>query len=104
MLIAADFGELNPPAVLVFTNNQQRSCASVAIIDDDIVEGSETFGVSLSSTNFQVDILSSNAPVSIADNEGKITRIKFDVKSHLLYHAYRGSVRIHTKHVHWFGG
>ena len=80
MLIAVDFGELNPPAALVFTDNQQRTCANITIIDDNIVEGPETFSVTLSSTNFQVDVLSSNVPVFIADNEGKITRIKFDVK------------------------
>ena len=72
IVIAADFGELNPPAVLTFTSTQQRICTIVAIIDDNLNEDTETFTLTLSSTNFQVNILTSSALVIIADNEGKI--------------------------------
>ena len=72
MLTVADFGVVNPPAVLIFTSTQQRTCASVTIIDDNLNEGTETFTLTLSSTNFQVNILTSSALVIIADNEGKI--------------------------------
>ena len=71
-MTTADFGELNPPAILTFTNTQQRICTIVAIIDDSIIEGSETFTVTLSATNFQVNILTSSSLVIIADNEGKV--------------------------------
>ena len=71
-LTAADFGELNPPADFSFTSTQQRICANIAIIDDNIIEPLESFTVTLSSTNFQVNILIRNALVSIVDNEGKI--------------------------------
>ena len=71
-MTTADFGELNPPAVLTFTSTQQRICTIVAIIDDNLNEGTETFTLTLSSTNFQVNILTSSALVIIADNEGKI--------------------------------
>ena len=71
-MTTADFGELNPPAVLIFTSTQQRICTIIAIIDDSIIEGSETFTVTLSATNFQVNILTSSSLVIIADNEGKI--------------------------------
>ena len=69
-LTAADFGELNPPAVLTFTSIQQRACANVVIIDDNIVDPLEFFFVTLSSTNFQVNVLVRNALVIIADNDG----------------------------------
>jgi hypothetical protein len=75
-LTAADFGELNPPAVLTFTNTQQRTCVNVLIVDDDVVEPLETFTVTLSSTNFQVNILTRNALVNITDNDGKLIIIK----------------------------
>ena len=69
-LTAADFGEFNPPAVLTFTSTQQRACANIVIIDDNIIEQLEFFTVTLSSTNFQVNILIRNALVIIADNDG----------------------------------
>ena len=76
---AADFGELNPPAVLTFTSTQFRDCANIAIVDDNLIEGPETFNVILSSNNFQVNILSSTALVIIADNDSKITNILIQV-------------------------
>ena len=69
-LTAADFGELNPPAVLTFMSTQQRACTNVVIIDDNIVDLLESFTVTLSSTNFQVNIVIRNALVIIADNDG----------------------------------
>ena len=69
-LTAADFGELSPPAVLTFTSTQQRACANVVIINDNSIEQLEFFTVTLSSTNFQVNILIRNALVIIADNDG----------------------------------
>ena len=73
LLTAADFGELNPPATLTFTSTQSRDCANIGIIDDNLIESTESFTVTLSSTNFQVNILNSNALVFIADNDSKIT-------------------------------
>ena len=69
-LTAADFGELSPPAILTFTSTQQRACANVVIIDDNIVDPLEFFTVTLSSTNFQVNVLIRNALVIITDNDG----------------------------------
>jgi hypothetical protein len=85
-LTAADFGELNPPAVLTFTSTQQRSCVNVVIIDDDVVEPLESFTVTLSSTNFQVNILIRNALVNITDNDGKLM-ITIIIKDNLYYNT-----------------
>ena len=73
LLTAADFVELNPSAGLTFTSTQWRICANIAIIDDDIIEPLESFTVTLTSTDFQVNILIRNALVFTADNDGKIT-------------------------------
>ena len=73
LLTIVDYGEINPPAVLNFTNTQQRSCTNIEIIDDTIVEPLESFTVTLMSTHFQVNTLIRNALVFIADNDGKIT-------------------------------
>ena len=73
LLTAADFVELNPPAGLTFTSIQRRICVNIAIIDDDITEPLESFTVTLTSPDFQVNILIRNALVFIADNDGKIT-------------------------------
>ena len=74
LLTAADFEELNPPAVLTFTSTQLRDCTNIAIVDDILIEQTETFTVTLSSTNFQVNILNSNALVIIDDNDGKMSQ------------------------------
>ena len=73
LLTAADFVKHNPPADLTFTSTQWRICANIAIIDDDIIEPLESFTVTLTSPDFQVNILICSALVFIADNDGKIT-------------------------------
>ena len=72
--IADDFGDLNPPAVLVFTSVQVVSCADISIVDDNLIEPTEFFSVTLGSNEVQV-ITDSNldtAQVFIADNDGEL--------------------------------
>ena len=91
--ISADFGELNPPAVLSFTNTQSRDCANIQIVDDNIIETLESFNVILSSDNFQVNIINNIAPVFITDNDGKIianTMLILNIMT--LCFAYSGSL------------
>lgn len=47
------------------------SCTDITTINDDIYEENETFFVSLSSTNEDIDISLSTATVQIMDNDGK---------------------------------
>ena len=81
---AADFGELNPPAVFTFTSSQSVDCTQITIVNDNIVETDEFFSVSLDSTNPQVVIGLSTASVFIADDDGKMN--KWDMCSNM--HAF----------------
>ena len=74
MLIAADYGELDPPQTLTFTSAQMVDCVNIQIIDDNLVEGGvdEFFTVNLGSNDFQV-VVDTNldaATVFIEDNDG----------------------------------
>ena len=85
---AADFGELNPPAVFTFTSSQSVDCTQITIVNDNIVEADEFFSVSLDSTNPQVVIGLSTASVFIADDDGKMN--KWDICSNMygIYNSY----------------
>ena len=71
MSTAADYGELNPPEVLTFTESQLTDCATIPIVDDNIVENPEFFIVILESTEPQVVITTDTANVFINDDDGK---------------------------------
>ena len=69
----ADYGEISPPAVLIFTSTQMVDCVDIQIVDDNLVEGAinEFFSVSLGTNDFQV-VLDTNldsANVFIQDND-----------------------------------
>ena len=74
MLTTADYGELDPPQILTFTNAEIVDCVNIQIIDDNVVEGvvDEFFTVILGSHDFQV-VVDTNADVAsvfIEDNDG----------------------------------
>ena len=55
-------------------------CSSIAITDDIILEGTETFSVLLTSTEPDVVITVTSAPVSIQDNDSKTKHsIKYNI-------------------------
>ena len=81
---AADFGVLNPPAVFTFTSSQSVDCTQITIVNDNVVEATEFFSVSLDSTNPQVVIGISTASVFIADDDGKMN--EWDMCSNM--HAF----------------
>lgn len=62
------------PAQFEFSNSSQSqlqtSCVFYQIVDDDILEAVESFYVTISTTAPRVDITSSEALVSIVDNDG----------------------------------
>ena len=67
------------PAVLTLTfdstNLLTPQCSDITIIDDDLVEFEEQFGVSLTATNNpsgQIMLQTSSAIVAITDNDGKL--------------------------------
>ena len=51
---------------------ENEGCALYTIMDDEIFEGSETFQVTLTSSDLPIDQQSSNAVVTIAD-DGKLS-------------------------------
>ena len=57
---------------LMFVPNQRRSCVYVHIVDDDVVEQSESFRVSLEST---ADL---HPVITLVQTEGDITIINDD--------------------------
>ena len=75
-MTAADYGELNPSAVLTFTDSVSVACTNIQIVDDPLVEPTESFTVSLGTNEIQVIVDNTNnmdtAQVFIADNDGKL--------------------------------
>ena len=73
-LTAADFEELNPPAVLVFASDRLVSCADISIVADTLIELTEFFIVNLGSNDTQViiDTNQDSAQVFIADDDGEV--------------------------------
>ena len=68
-----DYGPIscNP---LVFSGNDSQECCSIPINDDNLVEATESFTVSLTTTAPASDanlIAPTQATVSIFDNDGK---------------------------------
>ena len=58
------------------TSNGDTACDITTIIDDDILEGEHSFEVLITATDPQlVNINPASAFVTIADNEGTITKI-----------------------------
>jgi len=58
----------------VFSGNDSQECCSIIINDDNLVEGMESFNVSLTSTSNSSDAnltALTQATVSIADNDGR---------------------------------
>ena len=57
--------------VLIFTSSDDI-CVNVTILDNDVVEDSETFGISVSSSDPNVTLgTTPSATVVILDNDGK---------------------------------
>ena len=56
---------------VTITVGQSEACATISIIDDGLFEGSESFGVALSSSDLTVDPQFSTAVVNINDNGKK---------------------------------
>ena len=58
------------PSQLVFDVGVSSLCTDITTIDDGVFEGNETFLVSLSSANANVDVSGSTATVVIIDTNG----------------------------------
>ena len=59
------------------TSNGDTACDIVTIIDDDVLEGEHSFEILITTTDPQlVNINPASAFVTIADNEGMITKVR----------------------------
>ena len=57
---------------IVLTPPDLDGCSSVAVVNDNVREGEETFSVTVSSPDEAIDLRSSTAVVTIQDNDGEI--------------------------------
>ena len=65
-----------PPLVYKFEPGHTRICANIVILDDNLVEDTEYFNISLNS----LDGTTGPAMVTIKDNDGKFPRSDLDCK------------------------
>ena len=67
-----DFLVLNQDLTITAASNGSRECFDITIIDDSIIEDTESFQVSLTSATENVVVTnSSSATVRITDNDGR---------------------------------
>ena len=66
-----DFLVLDQDLTISAASNGSRECFNITIIDDSIIEDTEFFRVSLTSTSNDVIVTSSLATVWITDNDGR---------------------------------
>ena len=66
-----DFLVLDQDFTITPSSNGSRECFNITIIDDSIIEDTEFFRVSLTSTSNNVIVTSSSATVWITDNDGR---------------------------------
>ena len=67
-----DFLVLNQDLTITAASNGSRECFDITIIDDSIIEDTESFQVSLTSATENVVVTnSSSATVRIIDNDGR---------------------------------
>ena len=81
--VPSDFLPLNT-SVLTFDLGDTQECVSIQVVDDDLLEDTESIFVSIYSVSYYVATVLSNrsyAEVLIADNEG--TTIKYVLSTHL---------------------
>ena len=72
---AAGLDYIGGSEVVTIVAGLSEACATFGILDDGIFEGSESFGVALTSSDLSVDPQSSSAVVIIEDNgKKKISR------------------------------
>ena len=67
--VGADYNSLNAELGFNETNDQQLLCMNIITIDDDIVEGTESFFVDITTSASQVSVSPSRAMVTITDND-----------------------------------
>ena len=78
MFIGSDYEGLQPIG-LELDSETTVACAEMTIRDDELYEGPESFLVSLTSINSDVDIPVSSASVLVTDNDGE-----FDLRSRVV--------------------
>ena len=68
-----DYGPLPMECIpLFFSSTDSQQCCVIPIIDDNMVEDTETFIVSLTTNDGEVNLIAPiNATVSITDNDGE---------------------------------
>jgi Calx-beta domain/RTX calcium-binding nonapeptide repeat (4 copies) len=66
-LAGSDYSALN--TVVSFNSGETMKSVSISIIDDSIVEGNETFNVSISSSNANASITTKSSGITILDND-----------------------------------
>lgn len=66
-----DFLVLNQDLTITAASNGSRECFDITIIDDSIIEDTESFRVSLTSATENVVVPNSFATVRITDNDGR---------------------------------
>ena len=66
-----DFLVLDQDLTITPASNGSQECFNITIIDDSIIEDTEFFRVSLTSTRHNVIVTSSLATVWITDNDGR---------------------------------
>ena len=66
-----DFLVLNQDLTITAASNGSRECFDITIIDDSIIEDTESFRVSLTSATENVVVTNSFATVRITDNDGR---------------------------------
>ena len=59
------------PTVVTFSDCDSRQCITIPITDDEAVENSELFSITLCSLDHRVDLTGATTLVQITDNDGR---------------------------------
>ena len=57
---------------LTFDETSTRACSNISIVDDGIYEGTESFTVTLDSTDFEVILEPHTGSITITDNDSRL--------------------------------
>ena len=92
-LLCTDDYIIPPTMNLTLTSTQNRSCINISIIDDRLLEGNETFSMSLQASDTanrdQVKLgMPNTTNVTIVDNDGIVIMLSERVKKHTQHGKY----------------
>ena len=81
---------------LTLDGSSTESCTNITIVDDDILEDSESFTVSITEDDSRVDVDRNQATIEIMDNDGRVQSIGRELLAH-----YVCSVHAPLEHAHY---